>query len=88
METSWKLTLPKFSLAAQKIWVAQNFGGAAAPLAPPARTPMHQAVFQIFFPPIDFSKEIQRAHETWDIYTTPTQTKSGSVIHGAVARNA
>ena len=36
METS----LPKFSRAAQKISVAQNLGGAAAPLAPPARTPM------------------------------------------------
>ena len=36
METS----LPKFSRAAQKILVAQNLGGAAAPLAPPARTPM------------------------------------------------
>ena len=37
METS----LPKFSRAAQKILVAQNLGGGAAvPLAPPARTPM------------------------------------------------
>ena len=34
------MSLRKFSLAAQKIWVAQNLGGAAAPLAPPARTPM------------------------------------------------
>ena len=33
-------SLPKFSRAAQKILVAQNLGGAAAPLAPPARTPM------------------------------------------------
>ena len=34
-------SLPKFSHAAQKILVAQNLGGgAAAPLAPPARTPM------------------------------------------------
>ena len=41
METSLKLALPKFSLTAQKIWVAQNFGGgAAAPLAPTVRTPM------------------------------------------------
>ena len=36
METS----LPKFSRAAQKILVAQNLGGAAAPFAPPARTSM------------------------------------------------
>ena len=36
--------LPKFSVAAQKNWVAQNLGGAAAPLAPPARTPMGKAV--------------------------------------------
>ena len=35
-----KLALPKFSRAAQKICVAQNLGGAAAPLAPPARTPI------------------------------------------------
>ena len=39
------MALPKFSLAAQKIWVAQKLGGggrgvAAAPLARPARTPM------------------------------------------------
>ena len=40
METSLKLALPKFSLAAQKIWAAQNLGGATVPLAPPARTPM------------------------------------------------
>ena len=44
METSLKTVFDKFSLAAQKIWVAQNLGGgAAAPLAPPARPPM---VFQ------------------------------------------
>ena len=44
METSWKkLALPKYSLAAPKIWVAQNWGGeAAAPLTPPARTPLHR----------------------------------------------
>ena len=46
METSLKkLALPKYSLAAPKIGVAQNLGvgrGAAAPLAPPARTPLHR----------------------------------------------
>ena len=41
METS----LPKFSRAAQKILVAKIWG-AAAPLAPPARTPMPLAKFQ------------------------------------------
>ena len=35
-----KLVLPKFSLAAQKSLSYPKFGGAAAPLAPPARTPM------------------------------------------------
>ena len=34
METSLKTGLPKFSLAAQKFWVAQTLGGAAAPLPP------------------------------------------------------
>ena len=51
METSLKkLALLKYSLAAPKIWVAQNLGvglgggggEAAAPLAPPARTPLHR----------------------------------------------
>ena len=40
METSLKTDFAQISLAAQKFWVAQNFGGAAAPPAPPARTPM------------------------------------------------
>ena len=35
METSKKLALPKFSLAAQKIWVAQNLGGLQPPSPPP-----------------------------------------------------
>ena len=35
-----KLVLPKFSLAAQKSLSCPKFVGAAAPLAPPARTPM------------------------------------------------
>ena len=36
MKTSLKAGFAQiFSLAAQRIWVAQNFGGAAAPLAPP-----------------------------------------------------
>ena len=40
METSLKTGFAQISLAAQKILVAQTLGGAAAPLAPPARTPM------------------------------------------------
>ena len=49
MKTSLKLALPKFSVASQKIWVAQNLGGgeAAAPLAPPARTPMFGTLYRI-----------------------------------------
>ena len=35
-----KLVLPKFSPAAQKNLRCPKFGGTAAPLAPPARTPM------------------------------------------------
>ena len=53
METS----LPKFSRAAQKILVAQNLGGAAAPLAPPARTPM---------PTEQFIAAVQRT-QFWDM---------------------
>ena len=45
METSLKTVFDKFSLAAQKIWVAQNLGGGGLqlPSPPPARPPM---VFQ------------------------------------------
>ena len=43
METSLKTGFAQISLAAQKIWVAQDLGGAAAPPppAPPVRTPMN-----------------------------------------------
>ena len=34
------MTLPKLFLAAQKNLSCPKFGGAAAPFAPPARTPM------------------------------------------------
>ena len=46
LKTSLKTGFAQISLAAQKIRVAQNFlwGGAAAPLAPPARTPMYKSV--------------------------------------------
>ena len=35
LKTSLKTGFTQISLAAQKIWVAHNFGEAAAPLAPP-----------------------------------------------------
>ena len=41
METSLKTDFAQISLPAQKIWVAWDLvGGAAAPLSPPARTPV------------------------------------------------
>ena len=35
MQASLKTSFPQISRAAQKIWVAQNLGGAAAPPRPP-----------------------------------------------------
>ena len=62
METSLNLALPKLSLAAQKICVAQNLGGAAAPLAPPAPTPIIERLWKIeakdSFPPLSRHKEV------------------------------
>ena len=43
----WKLALPKFSLAAQKIWVAQNLGGGCSPPRPPARTLMYLILYYL-----------------------------------------
>ena len=48
METFLKTGFAQISLSAQKIRVAQNLGGAAAPPAPPARTPMIKVIFCIY----------------------------------------
>ena len=47
METSLKIGFAQISLAAKKLWVTQNFKGAAAPLAtppPPHPSPLPQSV--------------------------------------------
>ena len=48
LKTSLKTGFAQISLAAQKIWVAHNFGEAAAPPAPPP--PARRPMFMLLFP--------------------------------------
>ena len=47
METSLKSSFAQIFSSCQKNLSCPNFGGAAAPLAPPARTPMFKRTKQI-----------------------------------------
>ena len=49
METSFKTGFAQISFAAQKNLSCPKFGGAAAPPAPPARTPMtHKLIMKMY----------------------------------------
>ncbi len=62
-KTSLKTGFAQISLAAQKIWVAQNLGGLQPPPAPPARTPMvGQSVSQSVSQPLVIYHDLHTSH--------------------------
>ena len=58
METSLKTGFAQIYSCCPKNLSCPKFGGAAAPLAPPARTPMHPVMFEWFSIQIPVNFEI------------------------------
>ena len=56
---------PKFSIAAQKNLGCPKFGGAAAPLAPPVRTPMPESFKVGWYPPKKLGRVALNGVETF-----------------------